>query len=235
MYSAVAYMKCRSRINPAPLRRTVFHLHAAPTSSLPVNESSSEASVLVINASREMAAEMTMQLTSALPGCAITYAPSIELAKLILSKRHVDLIVSSPVLPDGSVQRLRESLDRLPSPPDIVVIGDRDSAASLLGMQSKYQCLTSRSLGPRKDPAQQDLFEQTIPPIEKKVQSLGADIRNDLNNPLQAIVAMVFVAKAAAEASPTTLQALDAIDTAAKNMANVVNALEGKIRGAVTR
>ena len=69
--------------------------------------------------------------------------------------------------------------------------------------------------------------------VDESIKNLGADIRNDLNNPLQEIVAMVFVAKATEE-SATTNNALEAIDKAAQNLASVVKGLEDKIRGLVT-
>jgi uncharacterized protein YaaW (UPF0174 family) len=78
---------------------------------------------------------------------------------------------------------------------------------------------------------------QTLPIIHKRnvsehIRSLGADLRNDLNNPLQEIVAMVFVAKASGESSATST-ALEAIDKAAQNLAGVVKGLETRILGAV--
>jgi hypothetical protein len=45
----------------------------------------------------------------------------------------------------------------------------------------------------------------------------------------------VFYLRSELSQSAQTEQALTAIDTAAKNMSNVVNALEEKIRGAVGR
>ena len=68
--------------------------------------------------------------------------------------------------------------------------------------------------------------------VDESVKNLGADIRNDLNNPLQEIVAMVFVAKASGQ-SETADKALEAISNAAQNMAVVVSTLEDKIRGIV--
>jgi signal transduction histidine kinase len=70
--------------------------------------------------------------------------------------------------------------------------------------------------------------------LDRALSELGADIRNDLNNPLQEIVAMAFVAQAAGELSPVAEQALDAIENAAMNLSQVVNALEGKIRGVMS-
>jgi len=66
-----------------------------------------------------------------------------------------------------------------------------------------------------------------------QISSLGADIRNDLNNPLQEIVAMAFVATSSDGLSPIAEEALSAIQRAATNMSSVVNSLEDKIRSVV--
>jgi signal transduction histidine kinase len=72
--------------------------------------------------------------------------------------------------------------------------------------------------------------------LKKRITHLGADLRNDLNNPLQEIVAMAFVASAFLDTndgqplSEETDRALRAINQAAQGMAQVVNNLEQKIR-----
>ena len=196
-------------------------------------------SVLVLNSSREMAKEITHQLTISLPGCSMTYAPSIELAGWILKRRKIDLIVSSPRLPDGGIDRLKQQLSGIESPPDLVVVGkvstENVTALGDLG----YHFASWKRIGRQDDiskrPARSQECERTKRKkmVRKQVKTLGADIRNDLNNPLQEIVAMVFVAQQAGEVAETTHQALDAIDIAAKNMAEYVNALEDRIRTAV--
>lgn len=70
-------------------------LKAAPPAQIEQPIASSEVNVLVINDSQDMAKEMSMQLTLALPGCSITYAPTIELAKWILGRRSINLVVSA--------------------------------------------------------------------------------------------------------------------------------------------
>jgi signal transduction histidine kinase len=77
------------------------------------------------------------------------------------------------------------------------------------------------------------MFTEEEPDITQTISNLGADIRNDLNNPLQEIVALAFVAHSSQGLSPSAEQALSAIQAAASNMATVVNKLEDKIRGAV--
>lgn len=193
---------------------------------------------LVINSSQEMAKEITMQLTLTMPGCSITYAPTIEVAKWILAKKKIDLIVSSPVLPDGGIARLNKTLQKMDCPPDVVVVGDVRLKNAELFNDSGYQFATIRRFGAQDEAPK---FPRIVrKPAESKeiiksqIKTLGADLRNDLNNPLQEIVAMVFVAQAGTELAPGTAQALKAIEGAAKNMAGVVKGLEDKIRCAVS-
>jgi len=217
-----------------------FSKHASQTT----NE---KFTVLVINSSHEMAKEITLQLTLGIPGCAIMYAPTIELAKWILRRRKIKIVVSSPVLFDGGINRLKDTLESLESPPEVVVVGNMNIHNAELFSKSRYEFSSYRRIGAAKTehqdpkPIQAPIIQRKNPlssskPAPKRLDTtiklLGADIRNDLNNPLQEIVAMVFVAQNASQ-SALTEQALTAIDAAAKNMAHVVNALEEKIRGAV--
>ena len=191
-------------------------------------------SVLVINSSQEMAKEITMQLTLSLPGCSITYAPTLELARWILSRRKMDLVVSNAILPDGSISRLQDVLQKLDQPPDLVVVGNAGNSHML--DQSGYRMTSARKIGTvqTNNGATLSVRQQSLPSLTQSIKSLGADIRNDLNNPLQEIVAMVFVAKAIGGEGKGTNQALEAIDRAANNMAQVVKGLEDKIRAAVS-
>lgn len=209
----------KSHAKPVFQRRHLVLARPRPDSpsTIELRSPDAECKVLVINASQEMAKEITMQLTLGIPGCSIMYAPTVALAKWIIKRRKIDLVVSSPMLPDGGIIQLRGELAKLPSPPDVVVVGEFNmiSAAALDG--AGYELANLRSLG-------------ALPgELHQKIQSLGADIRNDLNNPLQEIVAMVFVANATGQ-SESLGQALTAIDNAAKNMATVVKGLEDKIR-----
>lgn len=193
--------------------------------------------VLVINSSQDMAKEITLQLQLKLPGCAIVYAPTIELAGWLLRTRKIDLVVSSAILPDGSVHRLSGALQSMAAPPDVVVVGDLPVRNAEALQDSGYEFATVRrfkkSEGGRPGPAEQ-LVMPMANPLQERISSLGADLRNDLNNPLQEIVAMVFVAKHGAAMSDTTNTALDAIGNATTNLARVVSELEEKIRKAVT-
>lgn len=193
-------------------------------------------SVLVVNSSQEMAKEITLQLTLKLPGCSIMYAPSIELARWIVQRKEIDLIVSCPLLPDGSISSLQADLARMEHAPSVIVVGDIATQHVDQLQKAGYQFARVRRLAQSVEkilPSPPRSSKQ-IPLLEETIQTLGADIRNDLNNPLQEIVAMVFVAQAGHEAAPATGKALEAIDSAAKNMAKVVNQLEEKIRQAVT-
>ena len=185
----------------------------------------SKMSVLVVNSSNNMAKEITHQLGMALPSCAIIYAPSIELAKLILKRRKMDLVVASSVLADGGVNRLKRVLNEVKDPPDLVIVGDLKVNAAESFESSGYQFAGMKRFNGEVEEEQSS--------EETQISILGADIRNDLNNPLQEIVAMIFVARASGELNPATEKSLQAIDKAAKNMAEVVWGLEDKIKVAV--
>jgi hypothetical protein len=215
---------------------------AAP---LPLNASIQLSNVLVVNASHEMAKEITLQLTLKIPSCSIMYAPTIEVARWILSRRSIDLVVASPILPDGSVTRLRPILEEMESPPDLIVVGNLEVERVQFPGNSEYKIASLKrfnSADVAKPPAPQ-VTQTGLPIIHRQrervllqstIKNLGADIRNDLNNPLQEIVAMVFVAKTGSQVSEGSNCALDAIERAALNMSKVVNALEDKIRGAIS-
>ncbi len=201
----------------------------------PLAQVEEEFRVLVVNSSQEMAKEITMQLNLNLPGCSITYSPSIDLARWVLSRRKIHLVIASPILPDGNISRLQDVLKKKQDPPDLLVVGTTGiSDPDLLGL-SGYKFSTCRRLGESLPKIHRPRHLQLAAnnDVDTNIKTLGADLRNDLNNPLQEIVAMVFVAKAGGESSPATSQALEAIDNAAKNMANVVKRLEDKIRDAV--
>lgn len=200
-----------------------------PENSSPM-PSSEISTVLVINASHEMAKEITLQLTLGIPTCSIMYAPSIHIARWILARRHIDLVVSSPILPDGPIGRLRDSLEKMASPPNVVVVGNMNATSAELFGKGGYEFSSVRRLGELsvEEPVTP---KQEALPFDNKVKSLGADLRNDLNNPLQEIVAMVFVAQAGAPSEAGTSQALNAIEKAAKNMAKIVSGLEDRIKG----
>ena len=201
-------------------------------SKLAPSVTNEEFAVLVINSSHDMAKEITLQLTLGIPGCSIMYAPTIELAKWILKRRKIRLVVSSPVLFDGGINRLKDTLEDLDAPPEVVVVGNMNINSAELFSKSRYEFSSYRRIGANRSESAPVKPEQRPRKLETTIKLLGADIRNDLNNPLQEIVAMVFVAQNSAQSAQTE-QALTAIDTAAKNMSNVVNALEEKIRGAV--
>jgi len=198
-----------------------------------VSQMPGECTALVVNSSYSMAKEITLALTLEMPSCSIMYAPSLQLARWILKRRKVNLVVSSSILPDGNVSALVPIFESMETPPDLVVVGNVSQPAEENLTKSGYRVNCIRHLGDVRRSAFFNKHSTTAYSLTGKVKELGADIRNDLNNPLQAIVAMVFVAQAGGQASPTTLQALDAIDRAARGMATVVNKLEAKIREAV--
>lgn len=186
--------------------------------------------LLIINSNQKMADEITAEFRSTLPHCKIIFAPSLFLAEKILAKNNFDLIVASPILPDGCIIKLKTTLNKLLVRPDLVVIGSLSKKLK----QEIAECFTTTSCeykstnSPKvinytksKDTAKQD-----------RIKKLGADLRNDLNNPLQEIVTLLFVAQNMPneEASTGIKSALSAIEKAANNMAVVVRGLEGKIK-----
>jgi len=191
--------------------------------------------VLVINSSHLMAKEITLQLTLHMPGCSIMYAPTIELARHILSRRSVSLVVSSPVLPDGGIEKIKSKLLELDQPPDLVVVQAFEKLnLHELRKRTRFEVAALSELAQGSTESGKAGQQSEPAPEANPIKSLGADIRNDLNNPLQEIVAMVYVAKASKEVADGTLQALQAIDLAAKNMAQYVNCLEQKIKAAIS-
>ena len=175
--------------------------------------------VLVINASEQMALEITVELQESIPECFIMYAPTVELARWLMKRRVFHLVVSSPVLPDGSIAGLRSALEAMENKPDLVVVGDGKMQSQSLLRDSAYHMKAIR----RMNGSTQEVDRGS------NLRALSADLRNDINNPLQEIVAMVFVAQASGALADNTSQALKAIDRAAKNLAQVVWGMEEKI------
>lgn len=170
--------------------------------------------VLVLNSNRDMANEIASQLASDVDDCTIVYAPTLETAKILLKKRKIDLIVSSPMLPDGHITRLQPVLETISSPPDVVVFADREKRGLELFESSRYQFISVRQVISRDD---SDSYSDT-----------SREIRDALNNPLQEIVALVYVAHSTS-CTKTTSQALDAIEQAAQKMAGIVWGLEERL------
>lgn len=205
----------------------------APIRTSSVTDAPNDLTVLVVNASAEMAREMSVLLSKALPGCSITFAPSIELASWILSRKKIGLVISSPVLPDGGIARLKLQLSRIAEPPDLVVVGDKELRQSEVDLGSAYRIASSRAIKTGSAAAYPRIVRRESARDDAPIKALGSDIRNDINNPLQEIVTMVFVAKTAGELSSATASALTAIEGAAKNLAGVVQGIEERISNVV--
>jgi signal transduction histidine kinase len=180
----------------------------------------------VINASQNMAHEITLELSRTLPGSTILFAPTLSLALWILKRRQINLILSSAILPDGALGTLHQFIELMSPPPELVVISDLHSTRAELGSHPGYRFVELRRVSTRQGDERQV--------IQSRISELGANIRNDLNNPLQEIVAMAFVAHSSQGLSPMAEEALSAIQRAAGNMADVVSMLEDKIRVVVS-
>lgn len=201
-----------------------------------IESDKSEINVLVINSCQEMAKEINLELMRTFIGAAITYAPTFKLAKMMLLRKNFDLVVSSSRMPDGGVQSLQETLNSKTSPPQLVVIGDARStkSAPLVSgyLFSSIRKISQPEISRHIRPLASD--NQTQQSVQDSIQNLGADLRNDLNNPLQEIVAMAYVAKSQADSSEVSREALDAITRAATNLSSVVKGIEQKIRMVVS-
>lgn len=215
-----------------PLQEPIYY-QPEPTQLKPLLPSrppvmtSEGCTVLVINASQSMAHEITLELSRTLPGSTILFAPTLSLALWILKRRNINLILSSAILPDGALGTLHQFIELMSPPPELVVISDLHSTRSEIGSHPGYRFVELRRVSTRGGEDRQV--------IQSRISELGANIRNDLNNPLQEIVAMAFVAHTSQGLSPMAEEALSAIQRAAGNMADVVNKLEDKIRVVVSQ
>lgn len=191
-----------------------------PTSLMsPVKSQVADYNVLVINSSAAMAKEITLAITTKMPLCSIMYAPGVEVAAWLLKKRRIDVVVSSPMLPDGGVEKLVPVCESLSPGPDLVIVGAPESEQ--MRILNKFG---------RAHDAHKYFDGNQSTPKEDPFKKIGADLRNDLNNPLQQIVAMIYVAKAGKEVSPITVEALEAIDKATRGLAETVQGLEDRLR-----
>lgn len=162
-----------------------------------------------------MAKLVTSELLKSVPGANLLYAPSLAIAEWLINSRKIHLIIADAILPDGSISRLNRSLSKLSDLPDLIVVGEKNFKGKQALLDKTY------SLEKVSDMRQESKTS--------KVAELGADLRNDLNNPLQQIVAMAFVARNAQGASDLTTEALAAIESAAQSMAGVVWGIEEKL------
>jgi hypothetical protein len=205
--------------------------------------------VLVINSSNQMASTITKQLTIGLPECVILYSPSLALASWMLKRRKISLIIASQILPDGGTDKLKAIVQELESPPDIIIVGrhlgQTVSRLSCVGYKitSHKKLISNKGYEDDKKAAQNSPAINDKPnksadndslTLKAKLSSLGADLRNDLNNPLQEIVTMAFIVKQQDAKSSLTDEAIIAIEKAAGQLAGTVERLEQRIVRAVT-
>ena len=188
---------------------------SAANNSLEQPSEFSNLTVLVLNSNRDMANEIARQLIENVQGCQIVYAPTLGLGKLLLKRNNIDLVVSSPILPDGHITKLQPLLESLKQPPDVIVFGDDQYHSGLNLFDSpSYKFISVKNI----------TSESSATPVGQVAQEL----RDALNNPLQEIVALIYVAHAT-ECSAVTNQALIAIEKAAQRMAGIVWGIEERL------
>lgn len=182
-------------------------------------------SILVINASLPLARELTYELSKALPGHSILFAPTLRLALWLVQRRKIKLVISSSELPDGSLSELDRHLSNLNEAPELLIVSNIEHSRYEISKHEGYRFIELRRLN-----SELANLGNITGGISDEISNLGADLRNDLNNPLQEIVAMAFVAHTSSGLSHTAEGALKAIERAALGMSQVVNGLEEKIR-----
>lgn len=236
--SSIRIIRPRIRSSPQCPQIPTHTLQAARQDGTP----RSGCTVLVLNASHPMAHEISAEISSTLPASTVLFAPTLSLALYLLKRRSIDLILSSDQLPDGPLSKLHEFLELMSPPPELVVLSDLNHSRSQMDSHPGYRFVEVRRLAgsPGQTPpptlgTPSPLPQPGLPALTSTISALGADLRNDLNNPLQEIVAMAFVAHTSEGLSPTAEHALSAIQRAASNMEQVVRGLEDKIRGAVSQ
>ncbi len=184
--------------------------------------------VLVVNASHTMAETVTLELTETIPDCTILFAPTVQIALWIVGKRQIDVIISSATLPDGTASQIHSSLSNVSSPPELLILSELSTTRDVISAHPGYRFIELRRV------TQRSSVGMPVPRNKNALALLGADIRNDLNNPLQEIVAMAFVATSSSELSSTAEEALSAIQRAATSMASIIDSLEDKIKHVVS-
>ncbi len=209
--------------NSIKRRFLVVNSESTPSPAPKTKAAHADYNVLVINSSAAMAKEITLAITTKMPLCSIMYAPGVDVAVWLLRKRKIDVVVSSPMLPDGGVEKLVPVCEVLSPSPDLVIVGEPEPEQIRI-LSSFGRVHDAHGYFSSNNSSAQSSFNED--PFKK----LGADLRNDLNNPLQEIVAMVYVAKAGDRISPVTVQALEAIDKATKGLAETVQGLEERLR-----
>lgn len=203
------------------------HTTSISESSIKSNRASASKNrptVLVVNASHTMAETVTLELTETIPDCTILFAPTVQIALWIVGKRQIDVIISSATLPDGTASQIHSSLSNVPSPPELLILSELSTTRDVISSHPGYRFIELRRV------TQSSSVGLPIARNKNALALLGADIRNDLNNPLQEIVAMAFVATSSSELSSTAEEALSAIQRAATSMASIINSLEDKIK-----
>lgn len=201
----------------------------------PILDNQTKPSVLVVNSSNVMAGAITKQLSITCPDCTLLYSPSLALAGWMLKKRKINLIIANEVLPDGGIDKLKTIVSGLEDPPDILVVG-RSVHRSVLALTGAGYHMVKRK---KLEIAASDINYSYKNPdkdtisLKNRLTSLGADLRNDLNNPLQEIVTMAYIAKQDSLSNTMTEEAIFAIEKAANQLAGTVSGLEQRIVRAV--
>lgn len=187
-------------------------------------ELASRKTVLVVGLEERLATPLIQNLKNQKDFGQILFAPTLGVAEWLLLKREVSIVISTAILADGQLKDLKKLLYRMAEIPSLIVIGSSEDVSQELSVIKK------RATPPyvHRKPHQLD-----TPAVTQTIKVLGADLRNDLNNPLQEIVTMVYVAKMGSPDASAANEALGAIERAANQMATVVKSFEGKMESSI--
>lgn len=186
--------------------------------------SENRTSVLVLGVAEKLATPLMENLKSQDEFGQILFAPTLGVAEWLLLKRPVSLVISTAHLPDGELKDLKKLLYRMIDIPSLIVLGSHDDVAQEIAVAQR-----------RKAPplVHRKMHKLDAPALTQSIKVLGADLRNDLNNPLQEIVTMIYVAKMGGVDASVAREALAAIEKAASQMASVVGSFEGRMHSSI--
>jgi hypothetical protein len=204
--------------------------------TLPNPNKSSNRTVLVLNNDARIAEAVTVQLLRLDPQISIIYAPTLTSAKVFLKGCPVSLIITEETLPDGSAYLLRSTLEESGQEPQLIILSQAHNFSGLpFEAVSPYRFARVQLIGSTHS-YNRGLTEASSNQCPTKThisalkRQIRAELKDSVNNPLQEILAMVYVARNCSETNALLNEALKAIETAAEKIASeVANATSSRL------
>jgi hypothetical protein len=196
-----------------------------PTTSVSARSSK----ILVVNGDSVLASQVMVQLKQLGSSVIPLFVPSLKAAQLMLRRSSFDLIIGSAMLPDGPLTGLEQDLQKVKNPPPVIVVDTIEEAAEV-PLDQEYRFAKLRHI--KRSLYQHDIeISQSLLTHDRYIDSVlhevSTDLRDKLNNPLQEIVAMVYVARNAPSETALVHSALQAIERAAQEMNGAVHSVIG--------